>query len=1317
MGDSPSLRARSTPTNDGSRDPGSIERRVQRRIPERRGLTVTRTVDPTVAAHNTRSSGQRIQTRSPSLRTQRLEVPSTSGQKPANTACRRREEKSGGQQKAMPTTEPEKLNPGAQPTHTHRCDVCGEVFTSLSKLAKHSLARTCQDRGKCAYCEVRFETFNGVKLHERKAHPEHYVAEREQYAPTPDAEIFRRMAEFEASYEGTCIRRDMAEAVGLTRDKVRYRRQKPEYARYLEIARRNPGPRDGGAAPAFSPLARPTASVHTRNSPEPLHAIRAGTTPTGAITATAVQGETVPSSNELALQATPKDLHRQKESASQGDEVHTGRVLRSRCVVTTRPMVSQQPAGQSSTNVPATSLPKRELGRRRAKTPAPPQPVARVLRPRNPRAPAVAPAPIRPVDGTVSADASPGKSDRHPVNVVVAPLRGSPVVAPLRSPSPVRASDMPRSFVEHIENMRAKLQAGSGPLDRVLECGLRGSDAELEFALEDWQRTLVGFRPHSSRPRKPRENPREHQRHYGATTGGKGNRAAEYKKAQQLYGKNRSALAEIVFTGKRMYDDPVLPTVEDVEALFGGILESPSPEDNEPIADRRQSEGTFLPISEADIRAGTSGWQHSAPGLDGITVEGVKKLRPAILSAVFSIILGRNVHPPSWRTSRTVLVPKDGDRKEAGNWRPISIGSAVQRLLHRILHSRLRSSMRGSVHQRGFAEVDGTLANVLILDHYIGRRLEAGRGYNVVSLDLRKAFDSVSQESVLRALERMGVDQGTVAYVASSLKGCTTVIQVGDKTTRKLNIRRGVKQGDPLSPLLFNIVLDELLVQMNDKYRGGALEDDQRVTLMGFADDLILLSDRQLEVPLILDDLFRFLGKRGMAINPKKCAALSASTSRGEKVPLPVAKSIFNIGGESIPAVSAVSAFKYLGHQFGATGIRQPSVPKLEFWLRNVERAPLKPDQKSNLIRTYLIPRLTYGLQTTKTTGVVLRGCDRLIKASVKRCLHLPKTTPDCVLHAKVRDGGLGFQQLRRTVPATLHKRMVGLRSKTEDPIIHVLMQSERVKSIMARMMKLAGDIPPDQLWREAISNGPLTSGVQSAVEDTSSREWVLNRPTGWSGRDFVRAVHLRSNTLPVKGHPSVPLGERGCRYLGCNAMETVSHVLQACPAVHGERIHRHDDIVKRVAAHCRSRWTVEVEPHVRHQDGRLYKPDLVIHQSNDVSVVCDVQISWEGANGLGDAWMRKREVYGNAHFIEAAKKRWPAKTLFFLPLIIGARGIWPRCNAPTVEALGLTQPFRASCVHSVLKWGSTLHGSFMRRVWASAHGPPRQGIAPRDRA
>jgi len=106
---------------------------------------------------------------------------------------------------------------------------------------------------------------------------------------------------------------------------------------------------------------------------------------------------------------------------------------------------------------------------------------------------------------------------------------------------------------------------------------------------------------------------------------------------------------------------------------------------------------------------------------------------------------------------------------------------------------RLKSTINISASQRGFTDVDGTVANTTIIQHYIRNRIEHHKPYNILALDLQKAFDKVEQSSVLRGL---GIDTHKINYVRGTLKDATSFIKVGNGKTRQIGIQRGVKQGD-----------------------------------------------------------------------------------------------------------------------------------------------------------------------------------------------------------------------------------------------------------------------------------------------------------------------------------------------------------------------------------------------------------------------------------------------------------------------------------------------------------------------------------------
>nr|KAH0808280.1 hypothetical protein GEV33_014511 [Tenebrio molitor] len=78
-------------------------------------------------------------------------------------------------------------------------------------------------------------------------------------------------------------------------------------------------------------------------------------------------------------------------------------------------------------------------------------------------------------------------------------------------------------------------------------------------------------------------------------------------------------------------------------------------------------------------------------------------------------------------------------------------------------------------------------------------------------------------------------------------------------------------KGDPLSPLQFNMEIDELLESLNSNFSGGSLPNGAKCADMAFADNIIILSDHEVEVPLMLGIVEEFLREGRMGVNPAKC--------------------------------------------------------------------------------------------------------------------------------------------------------------------------------------------------------------------------------------------------------------------------------------------------------------------------------------------------------------------------------------------------------------------------------------------------------------
>ncbi|NXH44027.1 PO21 protein, partial [Dicaeum eximium] len=105
-----------------------------------------------------------------------------------------------------------------------------------------------------------------------------------------------------------------------------------------------------------------------------------------------------------------------------------------------------------------------------------------------------------------------------------------------------------------------------------------------------------------------------------------------------------------------------------------------------------------------------------------------------------------------------------------------------------------------------------------------------------------KAFDTVCHQHIIAGLVQRGVDPHMVQLVSEMYRNTRMYILTKNEKTGPINICSGVKQGDPMSPLLFNLALDPLLCKLETEGKGFH-HVGFKVPAMAFADDLVLLSD------------------------------------------------------------------------------------------------------------------------------------------------------------------------------------------------------------------------------------------------------------------------------------------------------------------------------------------------------------------------------------------------------------------------------------------------------------------------------------------
>lgn len=772
-------------------------------------------------------------------------------------------------------------------------------------------------------------------------------------------------------------------------------------------------------------------------------------------------------------------------------------------------------------------------------------------------------------------------------------------------------------------------------------------------------------------------------------------RALAYKLCQNLYNKKKKILAEKILDNKPLSDSDIRPRLDDIEEEYTNIFEAESPNDDKPIKDYKTTSDLHQPITMENIKWAVEATKTLSKGPDGLSIREVKRIPIWRLVLFFNVSLAAGYFPKVAKKCRTILIPKTTDDLEnVKNWRPITIGSILLRLINKVLASRFECVDLNPL-QRGFIKTDGCLLNTATLHHLISQRRKEILPYSIIALDLRKAFDTVSHCTIERALKRFQITGLVAEFILDTYMNASTTIECGDKTTRALNINRGVKQGDPLSPVLFNMVMDELLTNLPPKY-GIPISETASIPCLAYADDLVLLSSNTRDAQTLLKQCCNFFEERSLSLNIEKSAAISTSIVPKQKKLFTISKKVFHANGKLLPQKS-FDFIKYLGFKFCSMGTEGPSVKEFKLQLDRIKVSPLKPSQKFDILTSFCIPRWIHAFQNPKITKKLLTEANRLLRLSTKQILHLPKTTPNAYLNAPKGAGGLGLFDFCSRIPIIMSRRLQRNRTNlpicAEQSIEHLL---NKLKTI--NESKCINNYQLNVYWSNKLAGSYSTIGVNN-TNNYHCNSWLNRPPKGWTGATYIKAIQLRGNMLPTVGIPSNPPQERLCR-AGCQKVESLSHVLQGCYVTHETRISRHNHLAKKFASESKKKqWRCVEEPRLRLSTGELRKPDLVLIK-NDKAVVCDIGVHWEGWGDLKKFWNNKREVYNNNGCIEAVKSKFNVNNVICLPLIVGARGGWCSENVKLFDEIGLGRSSWSQFTQSAIVGSICCHHFFSSRTF-----------------
>jgi exonuclease III len=268
----------------------------------------------------------------------------------------------------------------------------------------------------------------------------------------------------------------------------------------------------------------------------------------------------------------------------------------------------------------------------------------------------------------------------------------------------------------------------------------------------------------------------------------------------------------------------------------------------------------------------------TAPGPDGLPLLLYKRYQRVflpLLSRVFSAVGGLRAVPPGFLAGCISGILKPGaDPHAAAGYRPITLLNTDYRLLARVLADRLQPALQSSVSpcQTAFLKGRRSGANILTLQ-LLCDGLPAGSEMVAALLDFNKAYDTIDRPFLLSVLRELGVGDDFVSWVELLLRGTSACVVMNGFRSAPRMFQAGVRQGCPLSPLLY-LCVAEALVRFLQREGVGVDVLGERLCATQFADDtqVFLQSVRQLPGFFVVMD--RFGQASGQRLNRSKSKVL-----------------------------------------------------------------------------------------------------------------------------------------------------------------------------------------------------------------------------------------------------------------------------------------------------------------------------------------------------------------------------------------------------------------------------------------------------------
>ncbi len=405
---------------------------------------------------------------------------------------------------------------------------------------------------------------------------------------------------------------------------------------------------------------------------------------------------------------------------------------------------------------------------------------------------------------------------------------------------------------------------------------------------------------------------------------------------------------------------------------------------------------------------------NKSPGNDQIVNEYIKStqlLLCPLYVKFFNKILDCGVIPNEWLVGTIVPLYKNkGDIKDTNNYRGITLLSCMGKLFTSILNERLNifCNERNIINeiQAGFRPGYSTLDHIFLLKSIIDMFLWKKRRLFCLFVDYQKAFDLVWREGLWYKLVKQNVNGKILRVIKNMYNNIKSCVMVNQQLSETFICKKGVRQGENLSPLLFAFYVNDIekhLLENNCNYvtfKDNVLDTYLKLFVLMYADDTVILCDNENEMKKTLLALETYCNNWKLKVNCDKTKIVIFSRGRVD-----TERYNFKFGTSDI---EIVREYKYLGLTFNYNGrfrqgelvLKKQATRAMFSLISKCRKFDLPVDIQLDLFASMVKPVMLYA---TEVWGYyVIRELDQLHIKFLKHLLYVHRYTSNDIVYGEL---------------------------------------------------------------------------------------------------------------------------------------------------------------------------------------------------------------------------------------------------------------------------------------------------------------------------